>query len=147
MGVTLYNYIYRYSQDIILAVLVAFEGISSIIHFSKFDGWRLNKSCVLFRATVLSCYLTLSAKVENSDSCQLQDISASEVIPQVITVVGDLRDKAVQQEVLDKTLKTFRKVDILVRLVLTISIMFFIFFFFFSIPGPCSNCESSPDGD
>ena len=35
---------------------------------------------------------------------------------QIVTVIGDLRDKAVQQQVLDKTVQTFGRVDILVSL-------------------------------
>ena len=53
---------------------------------------------------------------------------------QIVTVVGDMRDKSVQQQVLDKTCSTFGQVDILVNDLLSLSFGCLVVFHF------CISC-------
>ncbi|XP_070192684.1 uncharacterized oxidoreductase TM_0325-like isoform X2 [Littorina saxatilis] len=62
------------------------------------------------------CYLTLTGRDEDRLKAAVQRcVTAGCPKDKIATVIGDLRNKAVQQEVLDKTLKTFGRVDILVN--------------------------------
>ena len=73
--------------------------------------------CVSVSVSVCLCACrTVEQKHENPNS----RVCEEDFMLQVVTVIGDLRDKAIQQEVLDKTLNTFGRVDILVRLVVSI---------------------------
>ncbi|KAK7097374.1 hypothetical protein V1264_004363 [Littorina saxatilis] len=62
------------------------------------------------------CHLTLTGRDEDRLAAAVQRcVDAGCPRDKIVTVVGDLRDKAVQQQVVDKTCSAFGRIDILVN--------------------------------